>query len=204
MQRFEHAAAFILAGGASTRMGRDKALLEIGGQPMLLHVAKIVEPLVGSPEVIGAPERYSHLGLRVSADDFPGCGPLGGIATALGHSQREWILVLGCDLPHLTPAWLEYLIKRAGASRAGALIPMSDTGYEPLCAMYSKRAEAAMVRALGAGVRKVMLGLAEVEVTTIAPGESNKFDSDGRLFKNINSPADYEEARGKFSMTGKR
>ena len=142
--------------------------------------------------------------LRVIADDFPGAGPLGGIATALRASGAEWNLIVACDLPYLTREWLEFLIERALRSDAEAVLPMNERGAEPLCAMYRKRAEGAIRAALDRGTRKVTDGLAEVLVEFIEPAEWKGFDSDGLLFKNMNSPADYEEAKAKFDGRLKR
>ena len=85
-----------------------------------------------------------------------------------------------------------------------AVLPMSELGAEPLCAMYRKRAEGAIRAALERGTRKVTDGLAEVRIEFIEPGEWKGFDSDGLLFKNMNSPADYEEAKAKFEGRLKR
>jgi molybdopterin-guanine dinucleotide biosynthesis protein A len=120
-RRFYQVAGFILAGGASTRMGQDKALLEVGGAPMLIRTARLLDPLVsrrGGVTVIADPKRYEKLGLRLELDDRPGQGPLGGIVTALRLSPCPWSLIVGCDLPYLTGEWLEYLIGRAVASAA--------------------------------------------------------------------------------------
>ncbi len=93
MKRYRQVAGFILAGGASSRMGRDKGLLDFSGVPLILHTARLLEPLVAEVTVVGSPARYASLGLRVVADadltqvhDKPekiGMGPLAGIATAL-------------------------------------------------------------------------------------------------------------------------
>src|SRR5271156_5541718 len=99
-------AGFILAGGASSRMGRDKALLELGGVPLIVRTARLVESVVGSATVVGDSAAFRALGLRTIADDWPGTGPLGGIATALRASSAPWSLVVACDLPDLTEAWL--------------------------------------------------------------------------------------------------
>jgi molybdopterin-guanine dinucleotide biosynthesis protein A len=195
MRRFEQVAGFVLAGGASSRMGRDKALLEIGGVPLLLRVARLAGPLVVTMTIIGPPERYRHLGLPIVGDDQPGLGPLGGIATALRFSAHEWNLVLGCDLPYLNAAWLEYLIARAAASAADALLPETARGAEPLCAMYRKSCAVRIAAALAAGVRKITEGLAGLTVERLDEREWKAFDSNGRLFKNMNTPADYEDAR---------
>jgi len=197
-------AGFIMAGGESSRMGVDKGLLEIAGVPMIVRAARLVESVVGAPAVVvGTPEKYRALGLRAIADDGPHCGPLGGIATALRASDAEWNLIVACDLPYLTRKWLEYLLQRARDSDAEAVVPLNlapanKRGAEPLCAVYHKGAEQAMRRALERGVRKVTDGLAELRVEVIEPAAWKGFDFDGLLFKNVNTPADYEEAKRKF------
>jgi molybdopterin-guanine dinucleotide biosynthesis protein A len=197
--QFASVAAFILTGGASTRMGADKALLEIGGAPLLVRAATLLAPLTATVTVVGAPQRYAHLNLRVIADDQPGLGPLGGIATALGHTSSLWNLIVACDLPYLTREWLDYLIGRALASSADALLPQSEHGDEPLCAVYHQRCAAPIARALARGVRKVTDGLAACVVEKVLLAEWKPFDSSGCLFKNMNTPEDYAAAREKFA-----
>jgi molybdopterin-guanine dinucleotide biosynthesis protein A len=201
----ESIAGFILAGGKSSRMGVDKGLLEIAGVPMIVRAARLVESVVDAPAVVvGTPEKYRGLGLRAIADVWPGCGPLGGIATALRASDADWNLIVACDLPYLTREWLEYLLQRARDSTEDAVVPVNLTpankrGAEPLCAMYHKGSEPAIRRGLERGVRKVTDGLAELRVEMIEPAKWKVFDSDGLLFKNVNTPADYEEATAKFA-----
>jgi molybdopterin-guanine dinucleotide biosynthesis protein A len=202
-------AGLILAGGESSRMGVDKGLLEIAGVPMIVRAARLVESTVGAPAVVvGTPEKYRGLGLRAIADDWPGCGPLGGIATALRASEADWNLIVACDLPYLTRQWLEYLLQRARDSDAEAVVPMNLTpankrGAEPLCAVYHKGCEPSIRRELERGVRKVTDGLAELRVEMIEPAKWKGFDSAGLLFKNVNTPTDYEEAKAKFAARAK-
>src|ERR1700689_5957985 len=118
----ESIAGFILSGGESSRMGVDKGLLEIAGVPMIARAARLVESVVGSPVVVvGTPEKYRGLGLPAIADDWPGCGPLGGIATALRASDAEWNLIVACDLPYLTRTWLESLLQTSRDSAEEAV-----------------------------------------------------------------------------------
>jgi molybdenum cofactor guanylyltransferase len=198
---------FILAGGESSRMGREKALLEIGGEALILRTARLVESATGgAATVIGDSVGIRGLGLRTVADDWPGAGPLGGIATALRVSRAPWSLLVACDLPYLTEAWLEFLISRAVRSQADAVLAMNTRGAEPLSAMYHQRAEPGMRSALAQGTRKVTDALENLRVETIEPAQWKAFDSDGYLFKNMNSPEDYEEARvrlGKGTHTRK-
>jgi len=197
-------AGFILAGGESSRMGRDKALLELEGVSLIVRAARLVESIAGPPMIVGSPERFGALGWKTIADDFPGAGPLGGIATLLHPTETEWNLVIACDLPHLTREWLEFLVGRALGSNADAVLPMNERGAEPLCAMYSKRCEPAIRTALERGTRKVTDGLAGLRISVIEPAEWKAFDSDGLLFKNMNSPADFEEAKARIEARVKR
>ena len=191
-------AGFILAGGVSSRMGQDKALLEISGLPLLLRTAELLNPRVANLTVIGPPECYSQMGLRVVPDDRPGLGPLGGIATALRVSSCPWNLVLGCDLPYLTGPWLDFLMRRALASSADAVLPETAGGPEPLCAMYNRSCLPTILAAIERNDLKITHGLSGCVVEMIPESEWKAFDSDGRLFKNMNVPADYEEARAFF------
>src|SRR2546425_4076850 len=171
MKRHDQVAGFILAGGVSSRMGRDKALLEISGVPLLVRPAGLIEPLVAAVTVIGSPERYASLGLRVIPDAVAGVGPLGGIATALRFSASAWNLILGCDLPYLTAKWLDWLMARALDSQADALLPGKPRGVEPLCAMYRTSCAPAIAQALAPGVRKMTDGLAGLVVQHVNEAE---------------------------------
>ena len=194
-------AGFVLAGGESSRMGQDKALLELGGAPLVVRTARLVESVAGPATVIGNAELFAPLGLRAINDGWPGAGPLGGIATALGASAAPWSLVVACDLPYLTREWLAYEVARALASRADAVLPMNVRGAEPLSAIYHERAAPAIRSALAQGTRKITDALENVAVEVIEPAEWKAFDSEGLLFKNMNSPEDYEEARKRFRET---
>jgi molybdenum cofactor guanylyltransferase len=190
---------FILAGGKSSRMGCDKALLEIAGVSLIARAAGLLQSVTGDPMIVASPSLYSSLGLPLVADDWPGCGPLGGIASVLRVSNTPWNLIVACDLPYLTKAWLDFLIERALKSRADAVVPMNERGAEPLCAMYHKNAEHWIRAAVAGGVRKVTDSFASIRVEYLEPSEWKAFASEGLLFKNINSPADYEEAKARFS-----
>lgn len=189
-------------------MGRPKGFLKFAGEPMVVHVAQTLEstgeardgaaeiaPAMMKPVIIGPPDVYANLGIRVVPDDGENLGPLGGISTALRIATCEWNLIVGCDLPFLTREWLEFLIAQAVGSSADVVIPLNERGFEPLCAMYRKRAQAAIAKALDLGVRKVTDGLAGLTLASIAPAEWKGFDACGQLFKNVNTPEDYDEAR---------
>jgi molybdenum cofactor guanylyltransferase len=194
---------FVLAGGKSSRMGVDKALLEIDGVPLIGRAARLLQSVTGEPTIIAATSLYSSLGAKIVADDWPGHGPLGGMATALRVSRTPWNLIIACDLPYLTKPWLDFLIELAQKSNADAVVPRSERGVEPLCAMYHKNAEHRIRAAVEGGVRKVTDALAGLRVEYVEPREWKAFASDGLLFKNVNSPADYEEAKARISAPAK-
>jgi molybdenum cofactor guanylyltransferase len=187
--------AFVLAGGKSSRMGRAKGLLPIGGEPLAVRLAGLLEFTGEAPTIIGPTGPFAGLGFAVVEDEQAELGPLGGICTALHVSKHEWNLIVGCDLPFLTREWLEFLVARAMDSSADVVIPVNERGYEPLCAVYRKRAYGVIAAALNRGVRKITDALAELTMAPIARAEWKAFDPHGRLFKNINTPADYEQAQ---------
>jgi molybdopterin-guanine dinucleotide biosynthesis protein A len=198
--RSDEVAGFVLAGGRSSRMGRDKALLEIGGQPLVVRAARCLEPLVASVTIIGPAEIFQPLGYPTLADVQAGLGPLGGILTALRHTDRSWNFLLACDMPYVHRDWLAFLIGRALQSFADVILPESDAGPEPLCSLCNRRGAPAIETAIAGGVRKVTDALGILKVERISAGESKPFDSEGLLFQNLNSMADYEQARARLEV----
>jgi molybdopterin-guanine dinucleotide biosynthesis protein A len=194
-------AAFVLAGGKSSRMGSDKALLEIAGEPLIARTVRLATAAANNNvRVVGGAQRFAQLAFDTIEDDSPDLGPLGGIATALRASTNEWNLILACDLPYLTQEWLEYLAARARKSEADAVVPATrHQNYEPLCAAYRKRCAADVASAVAAGHLRVQEFVAALHTAgrlePVEPAEWNRFDSTGRLFKNMNQPADYDEAK---------
>lgn len=206
MPQFPHFESFILVGGKSSRMGRDKALLEIGGKPLLLRTAELVTPLVAGIALVGDPQLYGKLGYPILADKWPNAGPLGAIATALASARQPWTIILACDLPYLTGDWLAWLLGRATTSTVGKgtpesvdiFIPETAQGLEPLCAVYRTSCARAIAMALDRGIRKVTHAFAGLNVVHISESEWRPFSPDGKLFRNMNSPEDYQEARAHF------
>jgi molybdenum cofactor guanylyltransferase len=194
VKNHNNVAAFLLAGGASRRMGRDKALLELNGVPMVVRMARLAEPHVASVTVVGPPERYASLGLGVVPDRWPGVGPLGGIATALTGSSVDWNLILSCDLPYLTSEWLEWLIARAIESKAQAVVPESQRGREPLAAMYRRNCALPFSSAVERGVRRVSEALGEIFFERVTASDWYAVSSTDMLFHNMNAPGDFTEA----------
>jgi len=203
VKRHHQVAAFILAGGVSSRMGREKGLLEFGGELLIVRTARLIEPLVLEVTVVGLPERYAALRLRAIADQNLGGGaekralraPLVGIATALNTRKAPWNLILACDLPYLTAEWLDWLLARAVDSDAQIVVPRTPGGLEPLAAVYRIECAERIVAALECGVRKVTDAMAEFRMECLSESDWKKHDTEGWVLRNMNTPSDYEEAR---------
>jgi len=193
-------AGYILAGGGSTRFGRDKALVEVGGRPMIARMSELVRSVTRQMKIVAAPGKYEAFGAEIVEDQWPGEGPLGGIITALEDAARsaarpEWNLIVSCDMPFLTREWLAFLRERAAKSKAQVVLAHSASGPEPLCACWQTDAAAELRSGFERGVRKVTEGIALLRAEVLDETDWKRFDSAGRLFWNMNTAADYEEAR---------
>jgi molybdopterin-guanine dinucleotide biosynthesis protein A len=193
-------AGYVLAGGGSTRFGRDKALVEVGGTPMLGRMSELVRRVTGQIKIVAAPGKYEAFGVEIVEDRWSGEGPLGGIITALEDAASsatppKWNLILSCDMPFLTREWLAFLGERAAKSKAQVVFAHSATGPEPLCACWQTDAAAKLRSGFERGVRKVTEGIALLRWEVLDEMDWKRFDSAGRLFWNMNTAADYEEAR---------
>ncbi|HXN63828.1 MAG TPA: molybdenum cofactor guanylyltransferase [Candidatus Acidoferrales bacterium] len=203
MPPFPNLEGFVLVGGKSSRMGRDKALLEVAGRPLVARMADLLAPIVSRVTLVGNPQHYAQFGLPVAADSWPGEGPLGGMVTALDAARAPWCVIVACDLPFLTADWLRFLCERATGlgeeSDVDAIVPESTRGLEPLCAVYRKACAKPLRAAFERGIRKVTDALAELKLERIAETEWRAFSPDGSLFRNINTPEDYDAIRSRSS-----
>jgi molybdopterin-guanine dinucleotide biosynthesis protein A len=129
---------FVLVGGASRPMGRDKALLPLERATMVEEIAARVRGAAGNVTLIGSPEKYAHLGLPVVADEIEHCGPLGGLYTALRITDASWNVLVACDVPDITEAFLKQLLEAAERSDADCVVPESGGKIDPLCAVYHR------------------------------------------------------------------
>jgi len=191
---------YVLAGGGSTRFGRDKALAEIDGKPMVLRMRELLAKVTGGVKVVAASHKYGDLGISALADQWPGEGPLGGIITALRATEKsgngvEWNLLVGCDMPFLTREWLNYLVQRSVGSGAEVVVPRSPKGLEPLCACWRSTGTETLQRTFDNGVRKVTEAMKQLPMEIIDESDWKRFDSAGRLFWNMNTAVDYDEAK---------
>ena len=157
---------FVLAGGRSTRMGRDKALLQVGGRPLVeVALDKLRNIGVAAPRIAGArTDLSSHA--PVVPDLHPGCGPLSGIESALAASSQPLNLFLPVDMPLLPARFLHWMLLRAEITGALVTVPRINGRPQPLCAVYHRDLLRPITASLLAGNYKVM------SVVSAAAGQS--------------------------------
>ena len=165
-------------------MGRDKALLPIEGSVLVERTAERVRAAAGSVTLIGAPERYGHLGLPVAADLIENCGPIGGLYTALKTTRADWNLLVACDMPGLTVEFLRELLDVARQCRSTCLVPQTESGLHPLCAVYHRRAEGAVASAIEHKRFKMHDLLKVLEAQSFPVAEA-------AMLENVNTPVEW-------------
>jgi molybdopterin-guanine dinucleotide biosynthesis protein MobB len=180
--------AVILAGGASRRMGEDKALLRLEGRTFLERVA---EALSGFEEVllsVGPSRRYGSVRLRVVEDRADDCGPMGGLYSALKACESRRLLAVSCDMPLLTREFAEYLFSRA-EDGYDALVPVTRDGrVQPLCAVYAERAAGVLEACLARGGRGITDALGKMKVKYLPLRHTPYAD---KTLWNVNTPEEY-------------
>ncbi len=176
--------AVLLAGGKSSRMGCDKALLEVGGEPLWRRQLATLRALGPEQLMISGPGRGEG---EAVADEIEGAGPLGGVAAALHRCTAPLLVVLAVDLPAMTADFLQTLLELCGVGKG--VVPRGSEYFEPLAAIYPvaataiarerlRNAEFSMQDFVAAAIREELL----IE-RKLRPEET-------RLFANLNTPAD--------------
>jgi molybdopterin-guanine dinucleotide biosynthesis protein A len=186
--------AAILAGGQSSRMGQDKALLPLGGRSVIERVIECVQPLSDDVTLItNKPERLRHLGKRMIGDVYPGKGSLGGIYTAVHAARNPHCLVVACDMPLLNVDLLRHLTELAPGY--DVVIPRIEGFPETMHAVYGKACLEPIKRRLLAGQLKIIGFFSDVRVWYVEREDVVRFDPALRSFQNINTPDDWERVR---------
>lgn len=188
--------AFILAGGSSSRMGTDKSQLLIEGQTFTEHIANTLQKVTDSVTIVAQSIDASldASSLPVVPDIYPQWGALGGLHAALSASDREWAIIVACDLPFVTSELFLHLAKLRMDHDAVVPIQM-DRRPQPLAALY--RVDPCRRRAtelIEAGKRRPLDLLEAVKTRWVAFEEIRNLDQAERFFVNINTPEDYHEA----------
>jgi molybdopterin-guanine dinucleotide biosynthesis protein A len=181
----------ILAGGMSRRMGCNKALINIGGRPLIQLLAEQVCALTDQVYIsTNELEAYKFLGLPVVADIFPGQGPLAGLHAAMRKSSRPLFLLLACDLPNIRAQFLAQL--HASLGDCDAVVPRTGDGrLHPLSALYRRACMDRLESNLSQGTNKVtdLFLDTSLKVRWLSPVDGCYAPDD---LCNINNPSDLE------------
>lgn len=180
---------FVLAGGKSSRMGQDKALIDFAGESLLSHAAEAVRAVCHKSYVVGDPDKYSLYGPIVE-DIYKGQGPLGGIHAALTFSAAELNLIIAVDMPLITSELLQFLIIQARASPAMVCVPEIDGRLQPLCAIYHREFLPVAEEALKAQENKIGRLLTPERTYVVKEDILTKAGFSASMFTNLNSPDD--------------
>ena len=188
----------ILAGGQSSRMGSNKALLPYQGGRFIEAIHRQLLELF--PQVLlvtNNPEQYEFLPCRKVADRYPGMGALAGLHAGLHQAATPHIFAVACDMPYLN----SNLIRRLAALRheADVVIPQGENGLEPLHALYGKGCLPFMEQALEADRRRIVSFFPQVVVHHFGHAGVAALDPEFNSFRNINTPDDYFHLRAEYS-----
>lgn len=194
------ATGVVLAGGKSRRMGRDKALLELDGQPLIEWVIQRIGRVCSEVLVVaGDAERYAGLGAPVVTDRFPGVGVLGGLHAGLHAASHELILAVGCDMPFLNSTLLRSFVDWVGGYDVAVL--RRGEWVDPLHAAYRRTCLPAMEAEIRAGRRRIISFFPQVRVRYVTEAEVAAIDPELWSLRNVNTPADWEAARNDWDAS---
>src|SRR5215471_2023611 len=184
---FTDVTAFILAGGKSTRMGADKAFVVFEGRTLLTRILELARSVCAEVRIVGDRAKFAGFA-PVVEDVFPGCGPLGGIHAALRSSQTDLILLLAVDMPFVSAAFLEFLMRRSRESDAKVTLARTRDGLQPLCAVYRRTFADSAEKALRAGRYKIDALFEKAQTQVIDEEELHAAGFSAELFRNLNTP----------------
>jgi len=185
----------IQAGGRSTRMGGDpKALMELGGRPIVARVLDVVRQVTERVLLVtNTPDLYAFLGLPMVPDVFPEGGSLGGIYSGLRAAPGDAAFTVACDMPFLSAPVARLVVDRAG--EADVVAPRIGAQWETLHACYGKACLGPMERRLREGQLRITGFFDEVRVLAITEAEVVAVGDPARVFMNVNTPDELRRAR---------
>ena len=191
----EQVSAVILAGGKSSRFGRNKALAEYQGALLIERIADRLIPLFAEKLLItNTPDEYDFLGWPMTGDIHKDCGPLAGIHAALSNINQPRAFICGCDMPLLNPALISHLCNIEGDW--DIILPWLPNGPEPLYAIYSKQALPVITELLQEGKRKIGLLFEILKIRKVSQEEILAIVPDLTCFHNINRQHDLHAITG--------
>jgi molybdopterin-guanine dinucleotide biosynthesis protein A len=190
--------AIVLAGGQSSRLGEDKALVPLAGIPLMTRTVRRLHHVSKQIILAGRPYLTVDIGLSTnvtfSADAYPAAGPLVGVYSGLLVSNAELNVVVACDMPLIRPRLLAHLLAAAAGSGAPVVVPEWSGEPQVLPSIYKRGAIDTLRRALDDGERSLHCILDRVQTLVVPEAEVREFDPEGRSFFNTNTRDDLKAA----------
>jgi len=184
--------AVILVGGKSSRMGTNKAFLELKGKTFIELQIELLREMFDEISIsANTPSEYEYLNLPIFKDIYPGKGPLGGIYTSLINSSSLHTFMLACDMPFVGPELIKHL--KDLTKEYDVVIPKSENGLEPLHAFYSKNCIEPIKRELDENNLRIRSFFPQVNVKIVELDSLASSDHFKNSIKNLNTMADYED-----------
>jgi len=196
---FPDVAAFILAGGQSTRMGTDKAFVTLDGRTLLARMLNLAREIAADVQIVGDPAKFAAFA-PVVEDVFRGCGPLGGIHAALRSSSSDLNLILAVDVPFVSIAFLQFLLARSRKSNAVVTVARVEGHWQPLCGVYRRQFASCAEAALREGRYKIDALFEEISTDVIEQEDLQGAGFSCDLFRNVNTPEELAQAGGDRSF----
>jgi FdhD protein len=183
----------ILAGGASRRMGSNKALLEVDGNSIISRIYRTLAGMFHEVIVVtNSPLDYEFLPCRKVPDIYSNFGSIAGLHSALTHSRTTHSFVTACDMPFLDQSIIRYLCHLQLEEGCEAVIPYSNGGQEPLHAVYASACKDIFERAILEGERKVVDIVKKINIRKVTYDEVQSIGGQSSAFLNVNTPEEYE------------
>jgi molybdopterin-guanine dinucleotide biosynthesis protein A len=183
----------ILAGGKSSRMGQNKALMSLGGKRLVDRVVEAMRRVFDDLLMVtNTPGVYADLGLPMVRDVWPEKGSLGGLYSAIYHVATPYCLVVACDMPFLQTAVLRYLITQI--NDYDVVVPDVLGELQTLHAIYSKACLPPIERRLEMNRLRIIGFFPDVRVRTVTASELEPYDPALLAFQNLNTPEEFQAA----------
>lgn len=185
----------VLAGGESSRMGADKAFVEVDGVPMIRRVLRALSACCSEVLVVAKePAVYEQLNVRVVPDRSSVQAPLVGVCSGLGTATTTWAFVAACDMPYLSPDAVRFLAGLAEGFEA--VVPRVEGRWHPLHAVYATAALPSLDALLASGERRMWAALEVLRVRQVTAAELVAVDPELRTLRNINTAQEYRRLGG--------
>jgi molybdopterin-guanine dinucleotide biosynthesis protein A len=191
----DDAFGYVLAGGQSRRMGRDKALLQVRGETLIERALNTMRKVVSEVAIVGDRPDLGHFA-EIVPDAASGVGPVAGLVAGTGHTTREWALFMPVDVPEMSAETLIQMLDAARESDALGLVPLADGVPQPLCVVLHRTLHDALAQQMLSGERKVLRALKGAAGPRLIFMPMRGLDQ----FANLNTPEEVAEYDGEGAL----